>query len=85
MKHFKEHNGFDSEKLREAEMAAGGDCFTSKQIRIILSGFTYESTRIEFAKFAYDYVYDKSDFAAVKEGLHNASSWDEVEEYIKHR
>ncbi len=81
----KTHEGFDSEKLREAKMAAGADCFTSHQIKITLTAFTYEETRIEFAKFAYKYVYDKDKYAEIKGGFNKASSWDEVNEFINHK
>lgn len=84
-KHLKAHNGFDSEKLREAEMAAGGSCFTSKQVGITLTGFTYEDTRIQFAKFAYKHVYDPAVYSSIKDGFKKSASWDEVEEYIKNK
>ena len=84
-KHLKKHTGFDSEKLREAKMAATSSCFTSKQIKITMTAFTYDATRIEFAKFAYKYVYDPAAYAEIKGGFINDDSWPQVEEYIKNK
>jgi hypothetical protein len=85
MKHMKQHNGFDSEKLREAKQAAGLECFTSKQIAAITSGFIYDETRIDFAKFAYKYAFDKANYAQLKESFLSEDSWEEVADYIKHK
>ena len=83
-KHLKAHNGFDSEKLREAKLAVTNSCFTSKQIKITLTAFKYDAARIEFAKFAYSYVYDRPSYREIKGGFINDDSWEQVEEYIKH-
>ena len=80
--HFKSIT-FDSDQLKEAKEAVARDCFSSKQIKTLLSAMVYESSRLEFAKYAYPYVYDKGAYAVVKEGFSNSISGDELDTYIK--
>ena len=82
--HFKSRS-FDSDKLEEGKSAVKRDCFTSKQIKILLGGFTYESSKLEFAKYAYSYVYDKGAYATVKEGFSNSLSGNELDDFINNR
>ena len=83
--HLKEHEGFDADKLIEAKDAVFSNCFTAKHVKITMSAFSYESTRLAFAKFAYDYVYDKDNYGIVKGGLRKDESGYELDEYIKNR
>ncbi len=76
---------FDSDRLTEAKNAVKRDCFTSKQIKNTLAVFAFESSRLEFAKFAYDFVYDRGAYSTVKGGFSNSISGDELEEYISKR
>ncbi len=63
------HDDFDDVKLSEAKIAIFAECFTSKQVNITMSTFQNESTKLAFAKYAYDYVVDKSKYAVVRERL----------------
>lgn len=79
----KEDDGFDEDKLRKAKSSISVDCFTSKQIMMVLSGFARESTKLEFAKYAYDYVYDKNEFNMVKDGFSYTRTGEKLDEYIR--
>jgi uncharacterized protein DUF4476 len=76
---------FDNERLRVAEMAVEAECFTSKQIGITMTAFTYEHNRVAFAKFAYAYAFNKSAYSDIKGGFLHSSSWEEVEDYIANK
>lgn len=76
------NRSFDSDKLTDAKNAVKRDCFTSKQVKNTLAVFSYESSRLEFAKFAYGYVHDKGAYPVVKEGFSNSLSGNELDEYI---
>jgi hypothetical protein len=80
--HIKEHRGFDSEKLQEAKNAIVSGCFTAKQVKITLSGFLYEETKLEFAKFAFNYCFDKNNYSIVKNGLDNEEDRTNLEAYV---
>lgn len=81
-RHLKEHEGFDNERLAEAQIAVIGTCFTSRQVEICMHTFTYEETRLVFAKFAYDYVYDKANFSVVKEAFLEPQSSIEFDKFL---
>lgn len=76
---------FDADRLKEAKSAISHDCFTSKQVKDLLKAFSFESSRLEFAKYAYSFVYDKGVYSIVKEGFSNSLSGDELEQYIKNK
>lgn len=80
--HIKEHRGFDSEKLQEAKDAVVSGCFTSKQVKVTMSGFLYETTKLEFAKFAYNYVFDKDNFDIVAKALDSDESRTNLLAYV---
>jgi hypothetical protein len=80
----RKHNGFDSEKLQEAKNAITANCFTSKQVKVTMTGFSYESARLEFAKYAYSYVTDREAYDQVKSSFLNEESGQELDRYIHH-
>lgn len=63
------HDDFDDVKLTEAKIAIFTECFTAKQVNITMSTFQNESTKLAFAKYAYEFVFDKSNYAIVRERL----------------
>lgn len=76
---------FDNNRVQTAKDAVRRDCFSSSQIKMLLGAFTYESSRLEFAKYAYDFVYDRGVYAIVREGFTNSLSGDELMQYVRGR
>lgn len=74
---------FESDKLQEAKDAVRRDCFSSNQIKIALGAFDHESTRLEFAQYAYDFVFDKGAYSLVKEGFSNPLTGDELDAFLR--
>ncbi len=58
-------------------------CFTSLQIREIVSLFSFESSKLEIAKYAYDFCEDKSKYFFVNDAFSFSSSVDELNKYIQ--
>jgi hypothetical protein len=52
------------------------------QVRELMEAFTFESTRVEFAKFAYPMVTDKERFYIVYDAFTFSSSIDELDDFI---
>ncbi len=75
--------GFDDEKLVEAKTAISLECFTAKQVKVTMTGFEKESTKLAFAKYAYDYVYDRSAYRVVSSSLSKEANRDELEAYVR--
>lgn len=73
---------FEDSKLTTAKQIVSANCVLSSQVKEILDLFGFESTRLEFAKYAYKYTYDKNNYYKVNEGFKFESSIDELNEFI---
>ncbi len=65
---------FDSSKLTIAEQAASSNYFTSEQVYEIAQLFDFESTKLDFAKYAYPKVVDKGNYYVVNNAFTFESS-----------
>jgi hypothetical protein len=73
---------FDDSKLTIAKQIASSNCLLASQIRDIMRLFAFESTRLEFAKFAYPFCYDKGNYFLVNDAFTFSSSIDELNKFI---
>lgn len=77
--------GFDSKKVLTAKNALKGGNYTAKQVKMILEAFSFDSYRLEVAKYAYDISLDKSNFFVVGDAFDFDSYAQELETYIAKR
>lgn len=73
---------FEDSKLTTAKQATRGKCFTAAQIRDIMKLFKFEESRLDYAKFAYDFVFDASNYYIVNEAFTFESSIEDLDNYI---
>ncbi len=73
---------YDPPKLSAAKKLATEHCLTTTQVIEVLYVFDYESTRLNFAKFAYDHTFDPTNYSDVSEALNSAKSKKDLEAYI---
>ena len=73
---------FDSSKLEMAKQAASSNILTSFQVYEIMELFTFESTKLDFAKFAFHNVFDKNKYFLVNNAFTFSSSISELDRYI---
>jgi hypothetical protein len=73
---------FESTRLSIAKSAASMNKFTSEQVRDLLYLFTYESSKLDFAKLAYNSTIDRERFYIVYNAFTYSSSVDELSRYI---
>lgn len=78
-----ESKGFDDTKLSTAKQVAKANCLTTDQILVIMKIFGFEDSRLEFAKYAYDYCFDQNNYYTVSEGFSFDSSTEELNQYIE--
>lgn len=74
---------FEDSKLTTAKQICKSECMTAEQIRDINKAFGFEETRLEFAKFAYDYVYDASKYYKVNDSFSFEMTIEELNEYLE--
>ena len=71
-----------SEKLDVAKQIANSNCLLSAQVKQILESLTFESEKLEFAKFAYTHTFDPENYFVVNDVFNFSSSTRELSGYI---
>jgi len=75
---------FEDSKLKIAKQIVGANCITAAQVRSVMKLFTFEASRLEFAKFAYTYTYDQKNYYKVNDAFEFESSIDDLNSAINH-
>jgi hypothetical protein len=73
---------FDSSRLQVAKQVISTNRLTSAQITDIMRLFSFESSRLDIAKFAYNYVVDPQRYFMVNNAFSFSSSVDDLNRYI---
>jgi len=74
---------FEDSKLTIAKQIVGSNCLLSSQVREVMLLFTYESTRLEFAKFAFPFTLDQGNYFKVNDAFTYESSIDELNDFLR--
>jgi len=78
------NKNFSDAQMSTAKQVAKNNCLTSDQIFQLASIFSFESNKLEFAKYAYDFVYDPNNYYIVTDAFTFSSSTKELNDYIGH-
>lgn len=73
---------FENSKLTIAKQVITNNCLTTSQIKEIVKMFDFENTRLEFAKYAYNYVYDKGNYFQLNDVFDFESTINDLNNYI---
>jgi hypothetical protein len=73
---------FDSSRLQVAKQVISTNRLTSAQITDVMRLFSFESSRLEIAKFAYSYVVDPQRYFMVNNAFSFSSSVDDLNRFI---
>lgn len=65
------------------QILASKKCFSAVQIKEIVSLFDFEASKLEIAKYAYDYCIDKDNYYVINDAFSFSSSKTDLNEYIK--
>jgi hypothetical protein len=74
---------FDSDRLSVAKQAVGGRWITTGMVIRMMHLFSFESTRLDFAKYAYLMTIDKHQYYLVNDAFSFSSSARELDAYIR--
>lgn len=78
-------NTFDKGKLDASKSLVRENTLTANQISEITRLFNYDSNRLEFAKFAFDYAYDKDNYAAVIDAMAFEVSKKDLQRFLENK
>lgn len=74
---------FEDSKLTTAKQVAGSNCLNADQVKQIMGLFSFEESKLEFAKFAYSRTVDKNNYFKVNDAFSFESSIDDLNKYIQ--
>jgi len=73
---------FEDSKLAIAKQVTSVNCLLASQVKEIMMLFSFEDSKLQFAKYAYTYTYDIGNFFKVNDAFNFEMSIDELNEYI---
>jgi len=79
------NEGFDETRLDIAKQIAGSNCLNTGQIIALCQELSFEKSKLDFAKFAYDYCVDPRNYFKVSNIFSFSSSKQELNNYIQGR
>lgn len=80
-----ESKSFEESKMTMAKQIGRDRCFTVDQVKGIMSTFSFEDSKLDFAKFAYDRTYDIGNYFKVNDAFTFESSMDDLNTFIQSR
>ena len=78
-------NTFEKGKLESAKSLTKENVLTSNQIAEITRMLNFDNNRLDYAKFAYDYVYDHENYGVVADAMSFENSRKELQRYMDGR
>lgn len=78
-----EKQSFADTKLKVAKTFTKNNCLSVKQIKEIMGLFSFEETKFEYAKFAYDFCADKKNYYQLSDDFTFATTVDEFNEFLE--
>ena len=79
-----ESKSFDDAKMTVAKQITGSNCLTADQVRRMMLEMSFESAKLEYAKFAYNKTYDIGNYYVLNDAFDFSSSVDELNEHINY-
>jgi inosine/xanthosine triphosphate pyrophosphatase family protein len=76
---------FESAKLRRVKQISDANYLLSSQVKELLDLLSFESSKLEYAKHAYDKTYDQANYDVVKEGLRHSKSKETITAFLKNK
>ena len=73
---------FESSKLTIAKQVISSNCLLSIQVKEVMKLFTFEASKLEFAKYAYKYTWDLNNYFMLNDAFDFESSIDDLNRYI---
>ena len=73
---------FEDSKMTMAKQVLNNNCLTSSQVKEVMGLFSFEQTKLDFAKYAYGHTYDIGNYYKVNDAFTFESSIDDLNNYI---
>lgn len=80
-----ESKSFEDTKMTMAKQIGSGRCFTVDQVKGLMGLFSFEDSKLDFAKYAYERTFDIDNYFKVNDAFTFESSVDDLNSYIQAR
>jgi hypothetical protein len=80
-----ESKSFEDTKMTLAKQVGRDRCFSTDQVKGIMGLFSFEDSKLDFAKYAYDRTHDIGNYFKVNDAFTFESSVDDLNDYIRSR
>jgi hypothetical protein len=80
-----ESKTFSDTKMQVAKQITRNNCLLTSQVADLMALFSFESQKLEFAKFAYEFTYDKGNYYKVNDQFGFESSVRDLEQFLRGR
>lgn len=77
-----ESKSFEDSKMTLAKQIISKNCVNAEQVKELLGLFSFEKTKVDFAKYAYKFTVDKNNYYVINDAFSFESSIKEVDDYI---
>jgi len=78
-----ESKSFEDSKLTVAKQILNSNCMSSAQVKEIMMLFSFEETKLDWAKFAYGKTTDPNNYFKLNDGFTFETSIDDLNKYIE--
>lgn len=78
-------SSFSETQLKTAKTFTKNNCLSVAQIKEVIGLFSFEESKIEYAKFAFTYCVDKKNYYQVVDAFTFSSSKDELNEFLENK
>ena len=85
MKERIKQNTLENGKLETAKAMTNENVLTAIQVAEIARLFTFDNNRLEYAKFAYDYTYDRENFMVVSDALAFQKNREDLQRFVQQK
>jgi hypothetical protein len=76
-------NSFEDSKMTVAKQVTKANCMTATQIAEVIGLFSFEESKLQYAKYAYDFCYNQGDYYEVNAAFTFESSIEELNKYLE--
>lgn len=77
------NNGFDETRLSTAKQIVSSNCLNTNQIAALIKIFSFEESKLDFAKYAYDFCIDRNNYFKIANSFSFESSKTELNNYVQ--
>lgn len=73
---------FEDSKMTIAKQVTKANCMTTLQIKQVMALFSFEESKLEYAKYAYDFCLNQGDYFQVNDAFTFESSIEELDKFL---